>query len=279
MGATEGLCTANVLARGIPLELDVASEVDSGQAAGEDGQEPQKQIAHVPSVSKVAKKKKIIKRSDGPKLRLDRKPVERKSRKLKEVVGGAESRADVTILRTTLDTTDDGEEQQVKVKKPRKRKEKPDGQTRLREAKVTKPGVSGSPNALKAFRYPAGQERPIPVSEHFLPKCRIGRPDQPVMVTDPALHLALEPAVRRRKVWTPTRDTEAILPVTHPNCPPKTAVLPPSNPAFAILRGSFSFTEGLTVVDKPVAIWNEDGESLSKRRRIEVCTEFVYRHG
>ncbi len=279
MGAAEGFCTSSGLARHIPLELDGASEIVRGQAAGEDGQQPQEQISHVPSVSKVGKKRKAPKRSDGPKLKLDRKPVERKSRKLKEVIGGAESQADVRILKTTLDTTEDGEEQRVKVKKPRTRKEKPDGQTRLRQAKVTKPGVSGSPIGLKAFRYPAGQESAIHVSEHFLPKCRIGKPDRPVMVTDPAQHLALEPATRRRTVWTPTRDTEPILPVAPLIRPQETAVVPASNSAFTALRGSFSFIEEVAVVDKPVALCNKDGESLSKRRRIEVCTEFVYRHG
>lgn len=159
----------------------------------------------------------------------------------------------------------------MKVKKQRKRKEKSDKQTQLTQAKVTKPGVNASSKALKTFKHPAGQESAI-ASEHFLSKCIIGKPDQYLPVTNPEHRLALEPAVRRRTSWTPTRDIDATHSDIHLGSPPL-------DPAFAILKGSFSFREDVATVDKPVVVRNKDGESLAKRRRIEVCTEHICRHG
>lgn len=252
--------------------MHVASEVGREQVAGEDGKGPQVQTTLGTSVSKLGKKRKSTKRSDGQKYKLDKKPMDRKTRKLKDTIGDTESQADVTIVKPALDATEDGVEQQVKVKKQRKRKEKPDRQTQLTQAKVTKPGVNGSPTALKAFKYPAGQKYAILVSENFPSKCTIGNPEQSVTVTDPAHNLALEPAVRRSILWTPTRDTEATIPVIHSD-------RPPVNPEFAVLRKSFGFTEDVATVDKPAVIRNKNGESLAKRRRIEVCTEHNRRHG
>jgi hypothetical protein len=146
-----------------------------------------------------------------------------------------------------------------------KGKEPTDGQTKINKGKVTKPSAAKPKQPKKKAEI---------VSNHFAPPVA----PEPIELEDDPIDL--EPALRRRTDWTPTKNTEPPVILLDPcvvdvvaSSKPSGAdsSLPPRTNIFKSLRETYSCPE-METLGRPVISLDEPGDVLGKRKLIEMVT-------
>lgn len=167
------------------------------------------------------------------------------------------------------------------VMKPRKKKNKEegDGQTKIKQAKVTKPGAAKSIGKPKK---PATTTKKAKESVVNTSKVPVSTQDSDLQAREEFRELCLEKAIPIRRDWTPVRDTVQNI-TTVANIEgftgsallqdaPSTNALP--NARFGKLVSDFGFAqpdEGTATMLEAIRPMN--GEALIKRRKIELVNE------
>ena len=146
-----------------------------------------------------------------------------------------------------------------------KEKDPTDGQTKIAKGKVTKPSAAKPKQPLKKAET---------ISKHFAPPVA---PDPIELEDDP---IDLEPALKRRTDWTPTKNTEpsvilldssTVKGLSSPRPTGAESSFPPRTDLFKNLRDTYSCAE---VEDAARASMSRDepGDVLGKRKLIEMVT-------
>ncbi|MCJ1456090.1 5'-flap endonuclease [Mycoblastus sanguinarius] len=159
----------------------------------------------------------------------------------------------------------------------RKKKGKEDGerQTKIKKAKVTKPGIAQDPKkSKKAATTKKKTKETVAGNVETLAVAK----ESGARAKEELQDLCLEKATRRRKAWTPSKDTLHDFPHTkvaeqavEARLQEKATVNGPGAPQFGKLLGDFGFAQedgDSTIIS--VAPRHVDGEVVVKRRRIEL---------
>lgn len=165
------------------------------------------------------------------------------------------------------------------AKKPRKKKknkDEGDGQTKIKKAKIIKPGAGRSNDKPKKSSTTTKKAKENVATNSMVP---ISTQDSDVQARGEFRELCLEKAIPIRRNWTPVRDTvQEITTVTNVEASTASALLPDTPPTKALpivrfgkLLGGFGFPqpdEGNVTVFEATRPGN--GEAVVKRRKIEL---------
>lgn len=161
------------------------------------------------------------------------------------------------------------------VKKPRARKSKDESQTTIQKGKVTKPATAGDSVQPKKVKGSARSKNAKTTDENHGSDAKV----KDFSLTRDVIPLCLDEATRRRKDWTPPRDT---VPTSTDVAAPKelltsmhdsaqaVAVEAPSRDLTGLLI-NYNYPHGhADVIPDPARLRTSQGEALSKKRKIEV---------
>lgn len=161
------------------------------------------------------------------------------------------------------------------VKKPRARKSKDESQTTIKKGKVTKPATTGDSVQPGKVKGSARSKSAKPIVEKDGSDAKV----KDFSLTRDVIPLCLDEATRRRKDWTPPRDT---VPTSTDVAAPKelltsqhdsaqaVAVEAPSRDLTGLLI-NYNYPHGhADVISDPARLRTSEGEALCKKRRIEV---------
>ena len=266
-GAVKGFASAATLLRTVaPVELEKnigkAGELGLAERFGlqEGGPEHSypKDRAIIKSVAKTNIKKSRSPRKKAPK-------------------DGVEDTANLKQPRTVAEC--DAPKVPV-TKKPRAKKGKEESQTTIKKGKVTK---SVTPSDLKKSTKAKGTAR------RRKSKTGVEEDGSEVKVGESApqevLHLYLEGPMRRRKDWTPPKDTPHLgtdaavlteVPALFHDLRPSMADEAPFKDLTGLLS-SYNYAHGRSdVISNSVRLRNSEGKAPSKKRRIEVSQMSVW---
>lgn len=164
------------------------------------------------------------------------------------------------------------------VKKTRKKRNKDEGeiQTKIKQAKVTKPRASGSIDKTKK---PATTTKKPKDNNAGNSKAPTSTQDSDVQAREEFRDLCLEKAIPVRRDWTPVRDTvQEVTLMADVEDPKDSALLPRTTPinelhrvSFGKLFGDFGHAQTGERTDTIFeAIRPTNGEAIVKRRKIEL---------
>lgn len=165
------------------------------------------------------------------------------------------------------------------VKKPRARKSKDESQKTIKKGKVTKPPTTGDSVQLEKVKGSARSKNVKPIVKGDGPDAKV----EDVSPTQDVVPLHLDEATRRRKDWTPPRDTvptatEFAAPQELPTFMHDSAQAAgdeaPSRDLTGLLS-NYNYPHGhADAISDPARLRTLEGEALSKKRRIEVNPKF-----
>ena len=183
---------------------------------------------------------------------------------------------ETSIIPTCPDTVVDPDlSKPAAVKKPRARKSKDESQTTIKKGKVTKPATTGDSVQTEKAKSTTRKRNAKSKVEKDGPDAKAGD----VFPPQDAYPLHLDEATRRRKDWTPPKDTlhmatdfatlTEVPTFLHDSAQPVINEAPAKD-----LTGhlsSYSYAHGhADTISNPVRLRTSEGEALSKKRRIEV---------
>jgi len=163
-----------------------------------------------------------------------------------------------------------------KLRKKKENKDEGDGQTKIKKAKIIKPGAGRSNDKPKKSSTTTKKAKENVATNSMVP---ISTQDSDVQARGEFRELCLEKAIPIRRNWTPVRDTvQEITTVTNVEASTASALLPDTPPTKALpivrfgkLLGGFGFAqpdEGNVTVFEATRPGN--GEAVVKRRKIEL---------
>lgn len=163
-------------------------------------------------------------------------------------------------------------------KKPRKKKAKSEeeGQTTIKKAKIMKPGTSKVGDKPKKAAVTTKKPKAIP-AETF--NTLLGTQEEDAKAREEFRDLCLEKAIPIRRGWTPCKDTiQEPAPSEEITSPPNSMNIADTPTAdatgvacFGQLLGDFAFAQSKeNAFFRPEVLRQESGESLVKRRKIEL---------
>lgn len=161
--------------------------------------------------------------------------------------------------------------------KKRTKKSKDEGQTTIERSKITKPGAAISDSISKKSK-PINSAKFPRIDYESAVKPSIKESDELIILDEESLDLCLVEAIKRRKSWTPTRDTKGHLSNLEDGTTPR--ALNSSNErktrqsslsGFENLFGDYGYTRNESPLYDIDKFRDMAGEALTKRRRLEVC--------
>ncbi len=161
-----------------------------------------------------------------------------------------------------------------KLRKPRVKKDKVEGQPKIKKGRITKPGTEAGKEEASIKR-----KRSKVMDGAVIPADSTGSPDV-VELPTAEQDLGLDKALMRRKCWTPPKETVQLVGGACERTgfavrsvePASVTSVEPSSKSFGSLFSSFGFAQELECRAVPQGARDFDGGVQKKRRKIEASS-------